>query len=103
MSFTTVIRVQVGDTIREYPQDIAGYGEHIADGGKTVSIYTATRQAREFFRSNRDEAWKAVTFWAWMDDSGVAYHVEINRHGTRRVVGAAPMPGPGNVRDIYVA
>lgn len=103
MSFTTVIRVQVGDSIREYPQDIAGYGEHIAEGGTTVSIHVAIGQAHEFFRAHRDETWKAITFWVWMDDSGVAYHVEVNRYGTHRVIGAAPMPGRDNVRDVYVA
>jgi len=101
--FSTTIRVQVGDSVKEYPQDIAGYGEHIAADGQTVSIHEAIRQAREFFRANRAETWKAVTFWVWMDDSGVAYHVEINRRGTHRVIGAAPMPGPDNVRQVYVA
>ncbi len=103
MPITDVIRVQVGDTVREYPQDIATYGEHIANGGRTISIAEAIRQAREFFRANRDETWTAVTFWVWMDDSGVAYHVDVNRHGTHRITGAAPMPGEGNVKDIYTA
>lgn len=103
MSFTDTIRVQVGNSVKEYRQDIAGYGEWIAAGGKTVSIATAIGQAREFFRANRDETWKAITFWVWMDDSGVAYHVEVNRRGTHRVIGAAPMPGPDNVREVYTA
>lgn len=101
--FSTTIRVQVGGSIREYPQDIAGYGEHIAADGQTVSITTAIRQARDFFRANRDETWKAITFWVWMDDSGVAYHVEVNRRGTYHVIGAAPMPGANNVREVYTA
>lgn len=101
--FSTTIRVEVTGTIREYPQDITGYGEHIASGGQTVSITTAIGQAREFFRANRGKTWKAVTFWVWMDDSGVAYHVEIGRGGSHRVIGAAPMPGPNNVRQVYSA
>lgn len=101
--FSTKIRVQVGNSIKEYPQDIAGYGAHIASGGKTISITSAIDQAREFFRANRDETWKGITFWVWMDGSGVAYHVDVNRHGHHTVIGAAPMPGPDNVREVYTA
>jgi len=102
--FDSTIRVRVGGTVKEYPQDIAGYGEHIAAGGTTVGISTAITQAREFFKANRGTDWvKAVSFWVWMDDSGVAYHVDVNRHGNHTITGAAPMPGPNNVREVYTA
>lgn len=100
--FQTTIRVSVVGSVREYPQDIAGYGDHLAAGGQTVSLHTALHQAREFFRTAGAE-WTALTFWVVLDDSGLAYRVEINRRGTHVIRGAAPLPGPDNVREVYVA
>jgi hypothetical protein len=101
--FSTTIRVQVGDTDPRATRRTSPGTASTSPGGKTVSITSAIDQAQEFFRANRDETWKAVTFWVWMDDSGVAYHVEVNRRGHHTVIGAAPMPGPHNVREVYTA
>lgn len=101
--FSSTIRVQVVGSVVEYDQDIAGYGEHIADGGRTVSLEMARAEARAFFRTHRDRIWKAVTFWVTLDDSGLAYRVDITRGGSHRILAAAPLPGPGNVRDLYEA
>lgn len=99
----TTIRVQVAGNVREYPAMIAEFGDYLAAGGQVLSLHEAQRQAREFFRGTQSDAWRALTFWAALDESGLAYHVEINRRGTWTIQGAAPMPGPDNVRDLYVA
>jgi hypothetical protein len=100
----TTIRVQLaGGDVREYPAMIAEFGNYLADGGRVIGLFTAQQQAREFFRANKNELWQALTFWVTLDDSGVAYRVEINRRGTHTVRGAAPMPGPNNVKALYVA
>lgn len=100
---STTIRVQVGASVKTYAQDVAGYGEHLAAGGETVALATAQAQARAFFKTCRDESWTALAFWATLDESGLAYRVEFNRRGSWRVLAAAPMPGPGNVKALYVA
>jgi hypothetical protein len=100
---STTIRVQVAGSVREYPADITAYGQHMAEGGRTVSLHEAQAQARNFFRANKDSAWLALNFWAALDSSGLAYHIEINRHGTYAITAAAPMPGPNNVQELYVA
>lgn len=102
----TKIKVQVAGTVHEYPADIAGYGDHLAAGGQTVSgAFDLQCQAREFFQTNRDQSIKSVILWVELDFSGLAYRVEVNRcrpHGYK-IMAAAPVPGPGNVREIYVA
>lgn len=100
---TTTIRVQVVGKVKEYRSMVAEFGTFLAENGKVVSLYEAQRQAREFFRGNKNEAWQALTFWATLDESGLAYHVEINRRGTWVVQGAAPLPGPNNVQELYLA
>jgi len=100
---TTTIRVQVAGSIKEYPAMIAEFGDYLAAGGEVVSLHEAQRQAREFFRPTTSDAWRALTFWATLDESGLAYHIEINRRGTWQIQGAAPLPGPGNVQEVYVA
>jgi hypothetical protein len=100
--FQTTIRVSVAGAVREYPVAIAEFGEYIADGGRVIGLTTALEQARKFFRTAGAE-WTALTFWVVLDDSGLAYRVDINRRGTHVITGAAPMPGEGNVREVYVA
>jgi hypothetical protein len=101
----TTIRVQVAGTVREYPTLIAEYGDHLAEGGATLSLDEARTQARGFWKLNRgvDSAFNAVTFWVALDASGLAYRLDFNRHGTWNITGAAPMPGYDNVRELYVA
>jgi len=103
VTFGPTIRVDVYGKVREYRQAIAEYGDHLASGGQTISLHDALRQARAFFRANRDEAISAVSFWVHMDESGLAYRVLINARGHYRVTGASPMSGPHNVRPIYKA
>ena len=98
----TTIRVQLGETVREYPQMIAELGNHLAENGAVVSLHDASRQAKAFFRK-ADEAWTALAFWTTLDSSGLAYRVDFNRHGSWKILGAAPMPGPDNVREVYTA
>jgi hypothetical protein len=100
--FGTMILVSLAGSVKEYAQDITGYGDHIAAGGQTVSLFTAQRQAREFFRTAGAE-WTALSFWTVLDDSGLAYRVEINRRGTHVIEAAAPLPSVGNVREVYEA
>ena len=99
------IKVQVVDDIKEYPSDIAGFGDYLAAGGKVIGLFEARRQGKEFFRTNRDDALEAVYFWAILDDSGLAYRVRISRTGNHRVMAAAPLAqgGPIAVRELYVA
>ena len=56
------IKVQVVDDIKEYPADIAGFGDYLAAGGKVIGLFEARRQGKEFFRVNRDNALEAVYF-----------------------------------------
>jgi hypothetical protein len=99
----TTIRVQVAGKVREYAAGIAEFGDFLAAGGQVVSLHEARRQAREFFRGTASDAWRALTFWVELDSSGLAYHVEINRGGSWAIQTASPMPGPDNVRELYVA
>lgn len=96
------IRVQVGDIVKTYPADVAGYGDHLVDGGTTLWLSAAQRQAHTFFADGPQWV-KGITFWAVLDDSGLAYRVEIRRSGSFTVQAAAPMPGHGNVRELYLA
>ena len=59
------IKVQVAGNVKEYPADIAGFGDHLADGGKVIGLFEARRQGKAFFRANRDDALKAVAFWPY--------------------------------------
>jgi len=99
------IKVQVAGDVKEYPADIAGFGDHLAAGGKVIGLFEARRQGKAFFRTNRDDALKAVAFWVVMDDSGLAYRVEVSRTGNHRVMAAAPLAQrvPSAVRELYVA
>lgn len=94
------IKVQVAGSTKEYPANVSGYGDHLASGGRTVSLFEAQNQAKEFFRANQDNALKALTFWAILDSSDLAYQVEIGRSGHHRVMAAAPMT---YWRDQYTA
>lgn len=98
-----IIRVEVAGKIREYPGMVAEFGTFLAEGGAVVSLFEASRQAREFFRKNKDRAWVSLNYWATIDESGLAYHVEIGRSGHYAITGASPLPGPNNVRELYVA
>ena len=100
---STTIRVSVAGSVKEYAQDIAGFGTFLADGGKIVSLDVARAQARAFFKANADATWTAVTFWATLDESGLAYRLDFNRHGSWSIKAAAPLPGLNNVQEIYVA
>lgn len=99
------IKVQVAGDIKEYPADIAGFGDYLAAGGKVIGLFEARRQGKAFFRTNRDDALEAVYFWVVMDDSGLAYRVKVNRTGNHRVMAAAPLPqrSPIAIRELYVA
>lgn len=94
-----MIKVQVCGSIHEYPSKIEEYGNHVANGGKTVSLFDARKQSRGFFRSGNEE-WKSMTFWVILDNSGLAYHVEITRSLHHSILGAAPM---SRISDIYTA
>lgn len=98
-----IIRVQVAGKVKEYAAGIAEFGDFLATGGTVVTLHEARRQAREFFRGTTSDAWRALTFWAELDSSGLAYRLEISRTGSWSIEAASPMPGPDNVRDLYVA
>jgi len=98
---TTTIRVRVGRTVKTYPADVAAYAQHLAEGGVTVSLAEARRQAREMLAANRAEWVTGVVFWATLDESGLAYRLDFDRRGRYSIDAAAPMAGPDNVRDLY--
>ncbi len=98
------LTVQVTETMTaEYRADIAGFGSHLAQGGVILSLESARGQAKAFFRANHSPIIKAVKFWVALDDSGLAYHVSINRRGSHTIDAASPLPGPGNVQEVYKA
>lgn len=99
------IKVQVAGDIKEYPLDIAGFGDYLASGGEVIDLFEARRQGKEFFRTNRDGALEAVYFWVILDNSDLAYRVRISRTGNHRIMAAAPLPqrGPIAIRELYVA
>jgi hypothetical protein len=101
MKDTIAVKV-VGRTV-QYQADIAGFGEHIAQGGKVISLASAQADAKAFFRANHSPIIKAATYWVTLDDSGLAYQVDVPRKGSHVIRAASPLPGPGNVKDIYVA
>jgi hypothetical protein len=92
----------VGRTV-QYRAEIAQFGEHLAHGGKVLSLTSAQADAKAFFRANRNPIILTVTYWVSMDDSGLAYQVDVNRRGHHTVRAAAPMPGPNNVKTLYKA
>ncbi len=111
-----------GEQVHEYPQAVAQFGDHLANGGFVVSLFTAMRETAEAARANPrnggmmfDPAgWSNLGYWVTMDDSGLVYAIEINRNGAHRVLGAAPErwvrpeyhasgyddPKPGEVRRV---
>lgn len=103
--FGETIKVDVCGKVHEYPTAIAEYGDHIAAGGQTISLYDALQRARRFWRANRGGAdiIDAAIYWVHMDESGLAYQIAVNSRGRYRVTGAAPMSGPSNVREVYKA
>lgn len=105
VTFGETIKVDVYGTVREYPTAIAEYGDHIAEGGQTISLYDALQRARRFWRANKGAAdiIDAAIYWVHMDESGLAYQIAVNAHGRYRVIGVSPMSGPNNVRPIYKA
>jgi hypothetical protein len=106
MSSFDTIHVRVGDRIRTYPGDVAGYGTHLADGGRTLCLAEAKRQALDFFARHPKSRvpWLTIaSVWATVDGSGLAYLLDFRRSGSFRIRAAAPMPGHGNVRELYDA
>lgn len=99
----TTITVQVVGKAVNYRADIAGFGEHLAAGGKVISLEGARADAKAFFRANHSPIIDSAVYWVSMDDSGLAYLVDVPRRGQHRVRAAAPMPGEGNVKAVYVA
>lgn len=97
------LTVQLAGQTVKYRADIAGFGSHLAQGGKVISLTSAREQAKAFFRANHSPIIQAVTFWLSMDDSGLAYQVDVNRKGQHSVRAASPMPGDDNVKDVYFA
>jgi hypothetical protein len=98
----TTIRVQVAGSVREYPTMIAEFGDYLASDGVVIALDEARRAARKLFKS-ASSAWVSASYWVTLDSSGLAYRVEISRHGSHKITGAAPLPGPGNVQELYVA
>jgi phage head maturation protease len=97
------ITVQVVGRTVQYRAEIGQFGEHLAQGGKVISLTSAQRDAKAFFRANHSPIIKAATYWVSLDESGLAYQVDINRKGQHTIRAAAPMPGADNVKDVYVA
>lgn len=97
------LTVQVNGHTVQYRAEIGQFGEHLAQGGKVISLTSAQTNAKAFFRANHSPVIKAVTYWVSMDDSGLAYQVDVNRRGQHSIKAAAPMPGPNNVKDVYAA
>lgn len=97
------VTVQLAGQTVQYRAEIAEFGTFLANGGKVVSLSTAFEQAKAFFRANHSPIIKSVTFWVTFDDSGLAYLVDVNRRGQHFTKAASPLPGPNNVKDVYVA
>lgn len=98
-----VFNVQVDGRIVQYAADIAGFGTHLAQGGKVISLTSAQADAKAFFRANHSPIIKAATYWVTLDDSGLAYRVDIMRRGQHVIRAASSLPGEGNVKAVYVA
>lgn len=100
---STTICVQVAGKVKEYASLIEQFGDFLAAQGVVISLHEAQRQARTFFKPTTSDSWRGLFFWVTLDDSGLAYHIEVSRSGSYSIKGAAPMPGPNNVQEIYVA
>lgn len=97
------INVRVNGKIKQYPVMIAEFGNFLAAGGNILALFEALQNARQFFRGTTSDAWRSLSFWVTLDESGLAYHVSINRHGAHVIEGASPLPGYDNVKDVYEA
>jgi len=97
-----VVRVQVGRRIRTYPLDLAGYAEFRAAGNRTPTLAEALDVARHLF-GVLSSAVTLVCTWVDLDDSGLAYRIAIDRRLDFRILAACPMPGPDNIRTVYIA
>lgn len=97
------LTVQMSGHTVQYRAEIGKFGEHLAQGGKVISLTSAQADAKAFFRANHSPIIQAVTYWVSLDDSGLAYQVDVNRKGQHTIKAAAPMPGPDNVKAVYVA
>ena len=84
-----------GDQVHEYRQDVAGYGDHLANGGLVVSLFTALRETADAVKAGRSgsfdaDGWSTLGYWVTMDDSGLVYAIEVHRRGAHRVLGCSP-------------
>lgn len=95
---TPTIPVRVAGRIIHYPLNIEGLGDHIAGGGRVADLPGFVESAK---RTLRSADWAlTVTGWVWLDDSGLAYEVEVSPSGSYRILSAAPR---GALRDVYDA
>lgn len=88
--FSNTIRVQLSTgTVREYPALVAEYGDWRAAGLPVVGLADLYTEAARIVAAN---PWvKGVMGWVHLDESGLAYRVEVTGRTTHQVLGAAPM------------
>lgn len=88
--FHTTLRVQLSSgSVLEYPALVAEYGDWRAAGLPVVGLSDLYVEAARIVAAN---PWvKGVMGWVHLDESGLAYRVEITGRTTHVVLGAAPM------------
>lgn len=97
MNTTTVVKVQVGTVVRTYSANSAGLAAALAAGVQVIGLSRAVAQGRAITKAPE---WNAATFWVTLDDSGLAYEIEVRASGSHRILSAAPF---GEVRETYRA
>ncbi len=96
MSF---VNVMVAGKVRSYPEKIAEFGDFVAECGWPQSIADFRREVAE--PTFHVGSWIVAAYgWVVIDDSGVAYQIEMRRTGSYTITGAAPMV---RHQDVYYA
>jgi len=99
----TVVKVDVLGKIREYPQMIAELGEHLASGGTVGALHGFLNSCAETLKSD----WvRSIDGWVEIDDSGLAYSINVTGRRHYTIQGAAPWSleaRSGDLTRVYTA
>lgn len=94
----TTVKVLVAGQVKTYKADIAGLGDHLAGGGEIGNLLDFIASAKRTIKSS--DFIKSVRGWVWLDDSGLAYHIDVMKSGHYSILSAAPR---SEIRDVYDA
>ena len=84
----TEVTVDVAGHVKAYPALADQLAAHLADGGEIGSLCMTTNDFAGLIKAS-EGGLTAVEGWVWLDDSNVAYLIEVRGSGTYTIKGAA--------------